>query len=190
MDKIAYIKQGDVSVFTDLFHAWHNKVFSFYMKSTGNDRELAKELTQLAFIKLWNSRKNLSDQHPVEKQLFVIARSILIDHFRNMASRKNAQQSFASENIPATTAAQPAPVAAFESDDFMEELMDKLPPARKKVIRLKFIYGFSNREIAERLSVSVKTVEDHITKGLKELRTHPELYIAGMISCLSQAALY
>lgn len=189
MDTIAYIKQGDVTVFTEIFHALHNKVFSFYMKRTHRNRELARELTQLAFIKLWNSRSSLSEQHPIEKQLFVISRSVLIDHFRSLASRKNAQDIFAPADMPDTAWIQHTSMAAFESGNFMETLMGQLPPARKKVIQLKFIHGFSNREIAERLSVSVKTVEDHVTKGLKELRTHPELYIAVTLSCLGQVSL-
>lgn len=187
MEITALIKQGNTTAFTEAFHAMHGRAFSFFMKRTQGNRETAKELTQLTFIKLWNTRATLSDQHPLEKQLFVIARCILIDHLRASASHKPSQNLVELTESTAPQPMQASHAEAFASDDFMQELMEKLPPARKKVIQLKFIYGFSNREIAERLSVSVKTVEDHVTKGLKELRNHPELYIAISLCCLYQA---
>lgn len=190
MKKTALIKQGNVAAFTDAFHALHSRTFSFFMKRTKGNRETAKELTQLTFIKLWNTRSTLSEEHPLEKQLFIIARCILIDHIRSTASNKPVHNLAALTAITETGSIQPDHSESFASDDFMHELMEKLPPARKKVIQLKFIYGFSNREIAEKLSVSVKTVEDHVTKGLKELRNHPELYIAISLCCLYQTGMY
>lgn len=75
----------------------------------------------------------------------------------------------------------------FEGTNYINTLLKKLPPTRKKILRLKFVYGYSNREIAEILSISVKTVEDHVTKGLKELRNHPEVSVAfTLFFCASQ----
>ncbi|UZJ66428.1 sigma-70 family RNA polymerase sigma factor [Sphingobacterium sp. KU25419] len=59
------------------------------------------------------------------------------------------------------------------TSDLKEELnlaIDKLPPARKKVFIMAYLEGYSHKEIAEELNISVKTVDAHVLKSLQQLR--------------------
>lgn len=49
---------------------------------------------------------------------------------------------------------------AYEQQDYLQAAIAHLPPVRQKVIQLKLIHGFTNKEIALHLSIGVKTVED------------------------------
>ncbi|MBS1663689.1 MAG: sigma-70 family RNA polymerase sigma factor [Bacteroidetes bacterium] len=168
MEVVEAIKRGDQRVFTEVFDAFHGKVFGFFLTRFHGDRDLAMELTQLTYIKLWQSRHTLSLLHPLDKQLFIIAKYTLIDHLRKEARFSKLKQKAAAGAGPEGTEAQHT---LFEGQDYVMTRLRGLPPTRRKVLQLKVLQGYSNKEIASHLSISVKTVEDHVTKGLSELRT-------------------
>lgn len=79
MDKLLAIKRGDQRIFAEVFEMFYQKTFGFFMIRTHKNREESKELTQLTYIKLWQTRHTLSEEHSLEKQLFIIAKYTLID---------------------------------------------------------------------------------------------------------------
>ena len=163
------LKQGNTAVFAEVFEMSFQKTVGFMMKRTNHNKELAKELTQLTYIKLWQSRHTLSEFHPLDKQLFVIAKCTLIDHIRKEAKGRKTMD-VTPQNIGTLEVMSDIKTASFESEDYFTEVLKPLPPASKKILRLKFFHGYSNKEIAETLSISTKTVEGHVTKGLHQLR--------------------
>jgi len=68
----------------------------------------------------------------------------------------------------------------YETADYLDAVSGNLPPGRKNVFMLKIAKGYSNRQIADQLSVSVKTVEEHYSKALKQVRS---LITAVLILC-------
>jgi RNA polymerase sigma-70 factor (ECF subfamily) len=66
----------------------------------------------------------------------------------------------------------------FESADYLRKAAGGLPPVRKNIFLLKVIKGYSNKEIAEELSISVKTVEDHYSKAVRHLKSAPLMLLA------------
>ena len=170
MNELAAIRKGNEPAFVNVYYQYHKKVFRFFLKRVDN-HETARELTQEAFIKLWKSRQTLSDSFSLETQLFTIAGSTLIDHFRRIAREKRHLMQIPDRMEPAYSIAGASSYSAFESTDFLKAVVQDLPPARKKIFLLKMGSGFSNREIASRLSISEKTVEDHVTKALRHIRS-------------------
>ncbi len=177
MELLQALKQGDQLVFARVFEMFHQKAFGFFMNRLEKDRELAKELTQLCFIKLWQSRHSLSEQHSLDRQIFTIAKTTLIDFIRR-ESRKSKLQKAVEINRKGMDRMQEEGVSGFEQRDYLSQVLHRLPPTRKKILQLKYLYGYSNKEIADQLSISVKTVEDHVTKGLHELKLHSGLPVA------------
>ena len=54
-----------------------------------------------------------------------------------------------------------------------------LPPQCQRVIVMRKVYGFSHKEISKRMNISVKTVENHLTRALQLCVQHPEQEAAG-----------
>jgi len=170
MNELTAIQKGDESAFISVYYQYHQRLFRFFLKRV-NVQETARELTQESFVKLWKSRHTLSAVYSTENQLFTIASTILVDHFRRKAldvrrlsalrGRVNADQEFA----------YTSQARAFESADYLKAIARDLPPVRKKVFLLKVRSGYSNKEIATELSIALKTVEDHMTKALKHIRS-------------------
>ena len=160
------IKQGDQAAFLSVYNALHIKVFRFFLRRVlTNDN--AKDLTQQCFIRLWQFRHTLSDNHGLEKQVFVIAHSLLINHFEKQYHQgKIKQQQLRIQNQGIV----PSVNASLELADEIKTAIDGLSPVRKKVLLLKAFHDFSNREIAQEMNISVKTVEDHISKAFRRMK--------------------
>jgi RNA polymerase sigma-70 factor (ECF subfamily) len=177
MDKLLAIKRGDQKAFAEVFEASYQKTFGFFMVRTKRDRELSKELTQLTYIKLWQSKHTLSEDHSLDKQLFIIAKYTLIDFIRKEATVQKTKES-AIKNIKLQNEFTDFSTTSFESTDYVSAILKELPPVKKKVLQLKILQGYTNAEIAGLLSISVKTVEDHVTKGLLKLRSKDIVFVA------------
>ena len=166
LPKPAAIREGDHGAFLEAYNLLHNRVFHFYLRRVFL-LDTAKDLTQQCFIRLWQFRQTLSDEHVLDKQVFIIARTLLINHVKKEATRKKFL-SLSEESLVAGTAESPA--ARFEVTDEVSAALESLPPVRRKVIMLKAIQGCSNKEIASKMSISVKTVEDHVSKAFRRIR--------------------
>jgi RNA polymerase sigma-70 factor (ECF subfamily) len=131
---------------------------------------MAEELVQLTFLRLWQFRHTLSEALPFEVQFFNMATSALIDYSRKEGSLKRktiAITENSSELNIATTQAEDN----FEHINYLQSTIRPLSPVRKKIFILSRIHGYSYKEIAQELSISVKTVEDHMVKALKYIRS-------------------
>jgi RNA polymerase sigma-70 factor (ECF subfamily) len=160
---ILLIKQGDENAFVKLYHELNGRVFNYFLKKT-HQPEIAKDLTQQCFIRVYHYRESLSELHALEKQVYIIAKSILLNHIR-LEDRRRVRDTHYSQGQ-----SEYEPESRFEINDYLQQLTLKLSPVRKKIILLKVHKGLSNKEIAEELSISVKTVENHITKAHQHMR--------------------
>jgi RNA polymerase sigma-70 factor (ECF subfamily) len=170
MNELTAIRKGSEPAFVHVYYQYHKKLFRFFLKRMSN-HETARELTQETFIKLWKSRHTLSAEHSTETQLFTIAGSVLIDHLRRQAHEKRRLSAMASTLHSEAAVAHASPYRSLETADYLRAVVRDLPPARKRIMLLKMGSGYSNKEIAEQLSISEKTVEDHVTKALRHIRS-------------------
>lgn len=131
---------------------------------------MSRELVQLTFIKLWQFKHTLSTGHPFELQLFNIANSTFIDFIRRQQSHRAKIVEMPVDAEESLYAESPETADNFEHADHLQSLIRSLSPVRKKIFILSRIHGHSYKEIAQQLSISVKTVEDHIGKALKHIR--------------------
>jgi RNA polymerase sigma factor (sigma-70 family) len=151
--------------FTEVFNLYYPKVYHHFLKKT-RSVSVAREVAQLAFIKLWDFRHTLKDGISLDTQLFHIAAGVFIDYLR----REEVQRRKVLEHGDGGVAEEAAPDGVFEASDHLLSLTHNLSPVRKRVFLLSRIQGHSYKEIAELLSISLKTVEDHMTKALRHIR--------------------
>lgn len=167
MISIAEIRSGDEASFTEVFNLYYAKVYHHFLKKTRSSAT-AREAAQLTFIKLWEFRHTLSEAVSLDTQIFHIASGALIDYLRreNTQRKKVREASGLLEDEGGGGHDR-----SFESSDYLVSLTRSLSPARKKVFILSRIHGHSYKEIAEQLSISLKTVEDHMVKALRQIRS-------------------
>lgn len=163
----ASIRKGDHAAFQRIYLELHIRVFHFFRKR-GLIDDTAKDLTQQTFIRLWQFRHTLSEEHPLEKQIFIIAHSLLVNHFEKVDRQKRALST--QVQLVAEQPIYPGRHESFELANHIKTAIDILPPIRKQILILKIFHDYSNREIATRMDISIKTVEDHITKAFRRIR--------------------
>ncbi len=167
---IQNIKEGDHVSFEIVFKLWHKKVFAYFFKKTAS-KDQAQELTQLAFIKLWRFKHTLSEECPLDLQLFKIAKTTLLDYFKKLGNDERNLTVYHQEaqvNVQNQT-------EVFEYKQQLEVALNCLPPTRKKVFLLNRLHGYSYKEISEQLSISPRTVEKHISLAMKQLNGYAYL---------------
>lgn len=163
---IAALKQNDTFIFEELFQEYHQKIY-FLVLSRSKSAYVAEETTQLTFIKLWNYRHHLDESLPLSQQIFRIAKTTLIDVLRKDTAYSAMKQHIltSSEHSDGFT-----PMEVKDLNKTLQNAVQKLPPVRRKVFELSRNHYLSHKEISQLLSLSVKTVETHISLALKQLR--------------------
>lgn len=157
---------GSESVFNEVFEIYWQKVYTYLVKKT-KSTESAKDLTQLVFIKLWKYRHHISDDIPLDKQIFRKTKQILIDWLRQESRRRSrfTDNTAFTQNIIADHSIENAD----RNTDLLNAIVT-LPPKRKEIFELKHIYGYSYQEIAQLMGISPKTVDNQLSKANLHLR--------------------
>lgn len=167
MISIADICSGDEASFTEVFNLYYPKIYHHFLKKTRSS-STAREAAQLTFIKLWEFRHTLSETVSLDTQIFHIATGALIDYLRREdTQRKKVREAVVLLDDEAGAEHD----RSFESSDYLVSLTRSLSPARKKIFILSRVHGHSYKEIAAQLSISLKTVEDHMVKALRQIRS-------------------
>ncbi|MFC4231499.1 RNA polymerase sigma-70 factor [Parasediminibacterium paludis] len=166
MHIVAEIKAGNKFVFTEVYYKYHERFYFFVLKQTAST-DIAEEVVQQAFIKLWESREKLSEVFTIDVQLARITRSILIDTLRKKAIERKVINQVVAQ---APTIFSSDPSLEKELKNKIYSAIEGLPPICKKIFKLSREENLSYNEIAEQLSISPKTVENQISKALKVIR--------------------
>lgn len=180
MNAVVHIKQSDLLIFNEVFQQYHEKLY-FYVFSKTKSAFCAEEVVQLTFIKLWQYRASLNEDISIDAQIFRIAKTTLIDQLRKRNSYFNLSVASKNRTEPESNQA----LTNFDLQELQQKLqtaLSHMPPMRRRIFALSRLQGLSYREIATRLSISEKTVENHISHALKQLRQYFPL--AFLLICL------
>ena len=161
------IRGGDEQAFTLVYERYHGMLYSLALrmiKQTG----AAEDAVQYVFVRLWELRGGLSVTVSLRNYLYTMTKNYLLNYIRH--NGRVLEQSYV---IAQLRQQQDDTLAQYiESRDIdrrLGEAIDRLPRQQRAVIMMKRD-GCSNREIAEQLRISVKTVENHMTAALGQLR--------------------
>lgn len=173
-DLIEGLRIGSSSAYRFFFKRYHKELCNYIMAISG-DASLSEEIAQQAFVKIWEKRKQLSiEENKLTNYFFKIAYNLLID-----SKRKEKKKHQLLENLKREAYLD---VLIVDPDQFEQKLrqieaeIDTLPEQCKKVFILGKKEGLKYREIAEHLHISIKTVEVHMSKALKRLRTQLSIF--------------
>ena len=133
------------------------------------DREIAKELTQDAFMRTWDYLVKRGKIENIRAFLYKTATNLVIDYarkkkFRNHASLEALQES-GFEPVKKSIAAD-----VHVDITIAVAAIDTLKTVYRDVIYLRYVHGFGPKEIAARLGLSENVVSVRINRGLKKLQ--------------------
>ena len=162
------IKEDDVGAFSLLFSEYFQPLFIFAKKFV--DEDLAKDFVQDCFSELWQNRKKIEIKKSLSAYLFTILKNRCYKHFQKEQSRFNhlskLQFQLKQEEFNYFSHSEKS-ILEFDIRDRIHNTYKRLPEKCREVFMESRINGLSNKEIASKYQISVKAVENHITKALK-----------------------
>ena len=177
---ITDLKGGNVEAFDQLFELYGKRLYHFahgYLKS----REESEEVVQDVFMKIWDTKEQLKPNLSFRAFLFKIAFNRIQELFLKINRDKAYQHEII--NTTATFSDNLEDRMDYHSLlELVESLIDKLPERQKQILVLKRKDGLPVKEIANQLNISPKTVENHLTEAIKNLKEGlREEKIAGLL---------
>lgn len=171
-EHVARLAEGDRAAFEFLFRSYYGKVSAFvslFVRSSADAEDMAQDI----FVKLWEKHGMLKSVKSFDSWLFGMSRNAAIDYIRrHTADPMPVEMAYC---CPSSSAEDD--YLASEKELLIRLLVSSLPEKRRRIFEMSRYEGLSNTEIAERLSISRKTVENQISLVLAEIRQLADILI-------------
>ena len=164
--------QMDQRVFEELFRTYFMPLMAFSRKILGNEDD-AREVVHQVFINLWERREELDLSNPLKSYLFTSVNNRSLNVIRD-------RKKFSSAEVPDVAGEWDvsAQIESMELEGKIREAIDSLPEKCREIFEMNRFQGLKYSEIATHLGISVKTVENQMTKALRILREQLGKYLA------------
>ncbi|MEA3504164.1 MAG: RNA polymerase sigma-70 factor [Bacteroidota bacterium] len=164
---IENIRGGDKSAFELVFKKYFSVLCYFSLRYIP-DKDVAEDLVQEMFFKLWNNRKNLFITTSLESYLYRSVQNQAINFIKHEKIKGKYRQVITESGNKSNN--DELLMLNFDIKEKVEKAINALPEKRKEVFVLSRYEGKKYKEIAEKLKISIKTVEVHMGQALKQLR--------------------
>lgn len=162
------IREGNAAAFRDLFYAVKDPLFGYACKLCKSP-ELAEEVVQEVFMKLWINRLQLKEELSIKSYLYTATKHTVFNLLKKAALDENLRQAIFYRQ-PASLNTTEEAIALAELQRWNNQVLEQLPPQRRLIYSMSRIDGLSHEEIASKLGLSRNTVKDQITKASRFLR--------------------
>lgn len=168
-------KESDHKAFDSIFLSYYDRIRNF-INGLIKSEEDAEELAQDIFVKLWMNRNTIDLNRSFDSYLFTIARNTTYNYLKHQLVHQSYVTDYLKNNSDYGNEIEET-IFAKEINLLIEMTVDKMPSRRKDIFIYSRIKGYSNDEIAERLNISKKTVENQLSIALAELRKIIQIFI-------------
>ncbi|MCM1504390.1 MAG: RNA polymerase sigma-70 factor [Muribaculum sp.] len=165
---LSQIHDGDTGALGVLYMEYAPKVRDFAFRFVQN-REEADDITHDVFFKIWELRKSLSGISSIKAYLFRMTKNAILNNFR----QKQIQDKYCDDirnNISEESDDTDSAVTTADLLEMIELAIDRMPEQRRKVFCMSRYENMTYEQIAQKLDISPKTVQYHISAALAELR--------------------
>ena len=165
---LVMLKNNNPKAFTDIYNRYWDKLYVVAANKLG-DLFQAQEIVQEIFLDLWRRREKLAVTENLNGYLATALKYKVI----NLRQKRTVEQKYVEH-------AKKSDVQAYSMENYLqfdelkaklERLVAKLPEKCQMVYKLSREEGLSQKEIAQKLEITEKTVEAHLTRALKTLKS-------------------
>jgi RNA polymerase sigma-70 factor (ECF subfamily) len=185
-DSITGLIIGDEETYISLFREYYISLCAYSRRYVGR-KDVAEEIVSDTFLKIWENRVSLQINTSIKSYLFQAVCNNSLNYLRKLKKEETLDEYFmetTSENIGFASISEEIyeqSLAMESMNEKIEEAVCLLPVQQQKVFRLKRFEGKKNKEIAEILGISVKTVEMHLSKATLALRQKLKDYLPAFL---------
>jgi RNA polymerase sigma-70 factor (family 1) len=174
---VLLVKSGN-GAFEEIFNRYWSALYSAAYKRV-KSHEKAEEIVQDLFTLLWAKREAIQIHTSLAGYLFTSVRYLVLNHIQKESVRESYKDSLdlaqAYDNSTEDT------ILLNDLKRNLEKEVNHLSPQCRSIYELSRKHHKVNREIAELLGISEKTVEGHLTKAIRRLKIRLRMYTHGII---------
>lgn len=180
------LKNGDEVTYIHVFREYYVPLCAYALRYAER-KEIAEEIVSEVFFKLLENRKNLQINTSIKGYLFKAVCNSSLNYLRDRKKEKSIENTLDEDffkNSLFFSTTDELNEKSFLMEDInekIEEAVAQLPGQQQKAFRLKRFEGKKNREVAELMGISIKTVEMHLSKAMITLREKLEQYLPAFL---------
>lgn len=166
LQKLLLKEKGNIFIFEAIFERYWKRLYT-YAFNVLKKEEVCEDIVQEIFISFWKNIKTTTILN-LEAYLFRAVKNKIANHIRDL--KFDQEHTDALENISSWSRG----INDIEYKDFERTVLsqvNELSPKCREVFMMSRFEDYSNQEIAEKLNLSIYTVEKHITNALRTLRS-------------------
>lgn len=178
---IRAIRNGNEHSFKSLFNTYCQKLINFSRRYV-LDKEIAENIVQDVFVKVWTNRDNLDHTKNIKTYLFTAVKNNSFKYLRHL----NVERAYS--EITFDTKEDFDPMKNIEKNETVNQIkieINKLPEKCQEIFSMSKIDKLKYSEIADILNISVKTVETQMGRALKKLRENLKDLIVFFITLIA-----
>lgn len=172
--QLQLLRAGDKAGFEQIYHQFRLKLYRYAISKVQSE-ENAMEIVQEIFLDLWLRREQVMIDD-MERYLYGAVKYKVLDFYKKELQRKRYAESVQLGSLDGSRETEEE-LAYKELSQSISLCIEKLPKKTKTIFELNRIECKSADEISQLLSVPLRTVEYHITQGLKALRVSLKDYL-------------
>ena len=161
---------GDEDAFCELYATYKNRLIYFAMRFL-KSREYAEDVFQDAFTVVWQSRRFINPDASFSSYLYTIMRNRILNQLRNAANEEKLKESILSQALDYTEDTK-REVMLNDLKSLISHALQQLTPRQREIFEMSREAQLSHKEIADKLGISINTVQEHISTSLKLIRTY------------------
>ena len=186
--------QTEEQLYEQLYKRYYPRLFNYSLQFTKN-KQVAQDLVHEVFLKLWEKSDNLNHV-AVKALLFKMTRNMCLNYIKHLKIVQNVYVDLASitkwEELYRIEFVKDEPHMLIEKEieQKISDIMQELPDRCREVFVLSRMKGLRNRQIAEQLNISLKTVEKHISQAIRTFKDEFSLFASIQLVILVLSRLY
>ena len=169
------LKTGDIKAFEMLYNEQYIPLCCFAQRFVF-DLDTAREIVQDVFVRIWEKRTSLPVEISLKAYLYTSVRNKCIDYLKHLNveyefEKKRIKEIRESGNNSFNTIDDPLDgLVTKELENAIKDATENLPQKCREIFELSRFKGLKYREIAEKLNISVKTVETQMSRAIESLK--------------------
>lgn len=167
-EQIERIRNGKVADFEVLFNYYYPRIKNFAKGFLKNEYE-AQDAAQIALMKVWQCRERILADKNLDSYIFTIAKNVVNDIFRDKYYSLHYREQFLADT-PETGYEIERDIDVRDMRKLIDEIINSMPEQRRQVFILSRKHFLTNEQIAQKLNISKRTVEKHISLALNTIR--------------------
>jgi RNA polymerase sigma-70 factor (ECF subfamily) len=175
---VSAIRQGHESAFEQMFRTYYERL-CHYANSLLKDEDEAEEMVQTVFLSIWEKRSELEITLSLKAYLYRAVHNHCLNKIKHYQVRETHRE-YSLYYQPQGYEAVTETIYGTELEERIEEAVSRLPEQCQLVFRLSRFEELKYQEIADRLGLSIKTIENQIGKALRILRSELADYLPAL----------